>query len=63
MPIRFLRLAGLALAAVPLPLLACEGRLHIELQQSGVYSLDYAAIVAEQRAHIERTATALGLKP
>jgi hypothetical protein len=47
-PIRFLRLAGLALAAIPLPLLACEGQLHIELQQSGVYSLDYAAIVAEQ---------------
>ena len=46
--LRFARLAGLALAAVPLSALACEGRLHIELQQTGVYSLDYEAIVAQQ---------------
>ncbi|HEV7490584.1 MAG TPA: C25 family cysteine peptidase, partial [Rhodanobacteraceae bacterium] len=46
--LRFARLAGLALAALPLPVFACEGRLHIELQQTGVYSLDYAAIVAQQ---------------
>ena len=61
MPIRFLRLAGLALAAIPLPLLACEGRLHIELQQSGVYSLDYAAIVAEQPGLKDCSADALRL--
>src|SRR6476646_1179657 len=46
--IRFARLVGLALAATPLSLLACEGRLHIELQQTGVYALDYDAIVAQQ---------------
>jgi hypothetical protein len=45
---RRFRLAGLALAALPLSALACEGRLHIELQQTGVYSLDYDAIVAQQ---------------
>ncbi|HEX5125063.1 MAG TPA: C25 family cysteine peptidase, partial [Rhodanobacteraceae bacterium] len=33
---------------MPLSLLACEGRLHIELQQTGVYTLDYDAIVAQQ---------------
>ncbi|HEY6986542.1 MAG TPA: C25 family cysteine peptidase [Rhodanobacteraceae bacterium] len=44
----FARLAGLALAALPLPAVACEGQLHIELQQTGVYSLDYASIVAQQ---------------
>lgn len=49
MPVfRYTALAGLALAALPLSALACEGRLHIELQQSGVYSLDYASIVAQQ---------------
>ena len=46
--VRFVRLAGLLLAAVPLSALACEGRLHVELQQTGVYSLDYDAIVAQQ---------------
>ncbi len=45
---RFARLVGLALAATPLSLLACEGRLHIEVQQTGVYSLDRDAIVAQQ---------------
>jgi hypothetical protein len=40
--------AGLALAALPFSALACDGRLHIELQQTGVYGLDYAAIVAQQ---------------
>jgi hypothetical protein len=44
----FARLAGFALAALPLSALACEGRLHIELQQTGAYSLDYEAIVAQQ---------------
>ncbi|MGH8173837.1 MAG: C25 family cysteine peptidase [Rhodanobacteraceae bacterium] len=60
-PTFLLRLAGLALAAIPLPLLACEGRLHIELQQSGVYSLDYAAIVAQQPALKDCAADALSL--
>ena len=45
---RFAPLVGLALAATPLSLLACEGRLHIQLQQTGVYALDYDAIVAQQ---------------
>jgi hypothetical protein len=45
---RFARLVGLALAATPLSLLACEGRLHIEVQQTGVYMLDHDAIVAQQ---------------
>ena len=45
---RFARLVGLALAATPLSLLACEGRLHIELEQTGVYTLDHDAIVAQQ---------------
>jgi peptidase C25-like protein len=45
---RFARPVGLALAVLPLSALACEGRLHIELQQTGVYSLDYDAIVAQQ---------------
>ncbi len=30
--------------------LACSGRLHIEVQDSGVYALDYAAIVAREPA-------------
>lgn len=28
--------------------MACSGRLHIEIKDSGVYTLDYAAIVAQQ---------------
>ena len=39
---------ALAVALLPLHCLACSGRLHIELQDSGVYALDYAAIVAQQ---------------
>jgi hypothetical protein len=39
---------ALVLFAAPLPLLACSGRLHIELEQAGVYTLDHAAIVAAQ---------------
>ena len=46
--VRFARLAGFALAVIPLSALACEGRLHVELQQTGVYSLDYDSIVAQQ---------------
>ncbi len=45
--------AARAFLAVALTLLtfdcfACSGRLHIEVQDSGVYALDYAAIVAQQ---------------
>lgn len=42
--------AALALVVVLLPLqcLACSGRVHIELQESGVYALDYAQVVAQQ---------------
>ncbi|MGB0132215.1 C25 family cysteine peptidase [Dokdonella sp.] len=32
----------------PLQALACSGSLHIELENTGVYALDYAAIVAAQ---------------
>ena len=47
-PVFLARLAGIALAALPLSALACGGRLHIEFPQTGVYSLDYEAIVAQQ---------------
>ncbi|MCW5577940.1 MAG: hypothetical protein KIS89_04800, partial [Dokdonella sp.] len=47
-PLSVLRAVALASLALPLPLLACEGRLHIELEQSGVYALDHAAIIAAQ---------------
>src|SRR5260221_2653275 len=30
--------------------LACSGRVHVEIAESGVYALDYAAIVAAQPA-------------
>ena len=42
------RAAALFALATPLPLLACSGRLHIELADAGVYALDHAAIVAQQ---------------
>ncbi|MEP7042862.1 MAG: C25 family cysteine peptidase [Dokdonella sp.] len=42
------RASALVLFASPLPVLACSGRLHIELEQAGVYTLDHAAIVAAQ---------------
>jgi len=35
-------------AALPTGAHACSGRLHIEVQESGVYALDYASIVAQQ---------------
>ncbi len=38
----------LALSLAPLSALACSGRVHIEVKDSGVYALDYAAIVAAQ---------------
>lgn len=49
MPIRtFLRPLAYILAIAPLVAFACEGELHIELEQAGVYALDHAAIVAAQ---------------
>jgi Peptidase family C25 len=46
------RLASLCLALILLTLsidgVACSGRLHIEVLDSGVYALDYAEIVAQQ---------------
>jgi len=42
------RLAALFLLAAPLSVLACSGQLRIELEESGVYALDHAAIVAAQ---------------
>ena len=59
---RSVRLAGLVLAVLPLSALGCEGRLHIELQQTGVYSLDYDAIVAEQPGLKDCPADALALR-
>lgn len=49
MPLKsLLRALALILVATPLPLLACSGRLHIELEYAGVYTLDHAAIAAAQ---------------
>ena len=48
MPTFLISAFALVLFALPLPLLACSGRLHIELEDAGVYSLDHAAIVAAQ---------------
>ena len=59
--VRFARLAGFALAVIPLSALACEGRLHVEIQQTGVYSLDYDAIVAQQPGLKDCTADQLKL--
>ncbi|MDE2256851.1 MAG: hypothetical protein KGK05_03695, partial [Xanthomonadaceae bacterium] len=44
------RLRGMVclLLLAPLSALACSGRAHIEVRDSGVYALDYAAIVAAQ---------------
>jgi hypothetical protein len=44
----FLRAFALILCATPIASFACSGRLHIELENAGVYALDYAAIVAAQ---------------
>ena len=43
-----LRAFAFALFALPLSAFACEGRLHIEVDDDGVYALDHAAIVAAQ---------------
>jgi hypothetical protein len=51
MPFKTLiRASALLLSAAPLPLFACGGQLHIELEHAGVYALDHAAIVASQPA-------------
>jgi hypothetical protein len=39
---------ALALALLTFDCFACAGRLHIEVRDSGVYALEYAAIVAQQ---------------
>ena len=43
-------LTVLPLMLASLPVLACSGAVHIEVGESGVYALDYAAIVAAQPA-------------
>ena len=43
-------LAGLFIALAPLGSFACSGRAHIEIKASGVYALDYDAIVHAQPA-------------
>ncbi|MBZ0222004.1 MAG: hypothetical protein IT467_08280 [Dokdonella sp.] len=49
MPTRFAcRVLAFACLALPLPALACSGRLHIEVERDGVYALDHAAIIAAQ---------------
>ncbi|HSN01238.1 MAG TPA: C25 family cysteine peptidase [Rudaea sp.] len=45
---RGLRVTLGALLLAPLTVFACSGRVHIELKDSGVYALGYAAIVAAQ---------------
>lgn len=47
-PFRALAAFALALSTLPLSALACEGRLHVEVDEDGVYALDHAAIVAAQ---------------
>src|SRR5690606_31698821 len=40
---------SLLLALLPVvPVWACDGALHVELEHSGVYSLDYASVLAAQ---------------
>ncbi|MEO8011933.1 MAG: hypothetical protein ABI650_09840, partial [Dokdonella sp.] len=38
----------LTLAVWPMPGFACEGKLHIEIEHTGVYAINHAAIVAQQ---------------
>ncbi|MEO5626500.1 MAG: C25 family cysteine peptidase [Dokdonella sp.] len=60
MPLTFLvRAFALLLFVAPLPLLACTGQLHIELEHAGVYALDHAAIAAAQPALADCTAADL----
>ena len=49
MPLKpVVRAVALFALAIPVPVLACSGQLHIELADAGVYALDHAAIVAQQ---------------
>lgn len=48
MPKTIISALALVLFALPLHALACSGRLHIELENAGVYALDHAAIAAAQ---------------
>ncbi|MEO7431626.1 MAG: C25 family cysteine peptidase [Dokdonella sp.] len=50
LPRLLIRASALLVSAAPLPLLACSGQLHIELEHAGVYALDHAAIAAKQPA-------------
>ncbi|MGE5168493.1 MAG: C25 family cysteine peptidase [Deltaproteobacteria bacterium] len=45
---RALRVALGAFLLAPLAAFACAGRVHIEVKDSGVYALDYAAIITAQ---------------
>jgi len=45
---RVLRVALGAFLLAPLAAFACAGRVHIEVKDSGVYALDYAAIITAQ---------------
>jgi hypothetical protein len=56
-----IRALALAVFALPLPLLACSGRLHIELENAGVYTLDRAAIIAAQPGLADCAANELAL--
>ncbi|MGA8278438.1 MAG: C25 family cysteine peptidase [Rhodanobacteraceae bacterium] len=55
------RLTALALCALPASVFACGGRLHIELANAGVYTLDYDAVVARQPDLADCTAAELRL--
>jgi hypothetical protein len=61
MPKLLISALALVLFALPLPLLACSGRLHIELENAGVYTLDHADIVAAQPALADCVANDLAL--
>jgi hypothetical protein len=48
--------------ALPAAALACSGGLHIEVQEAGVYALDYAAVVAHQPGLGDCRSDALALR-
>ena len=48
--------------ASPMAATACSGGLHVEVQESGVYALDYAAIVAQQPGLSDCRSDALALR-
>ncbi len=61
MPKPLISALALVLLALPLHALACGGRLHIELEDAGVYTLDHAAIVAAQPGLADCAANDLAL--